>query len=276
MTDRPDIIDELKAGLPGVTPGPWDFEPSTRAPASVWAGKHGCVADLIAEDADGYHIARCSPDNIAALLAYIETVEAERDARPTDNDMADMAMRFRAVNVDEALSKMGVSLETLQDWQRRAEAAEARVAELTEIVDLAQQNSKDNWAAFTTMRNDINEIVGNMRSSESTLLEGPEMAHECEAVVFAVRNRMEQLKQIATSLLEAKPDRNPSDGPCCYTFDEKANRWYGEGCTCGNYDDAQNAAHWAEQMNRWLEQAPIRAALAGKEKTTPTDTDRAM
>jgi len=47
-------------------------------------------------------------------------------------------------------------------------------------------NLRQNYDAFTAMRNDINSLIGDMQSSESTLLRGPEMSHECEAVVRAV------------------------------------------------------------------------------------------
>lgn len=50
-----------------------------------------------------------------------------------------------------------------------------------------QDNVRANYEAFSAMRNDINEIIGNMPSQESALLEGPEMAHECAQIVEAVR-----------------------------------------------------------------------------------------
>jgi len=51
---------------------------------------------------------------------------------------------------------------------------------------LLQSNMREQYEAFCAMRNDINEIIGDMESAESTLRNGPEMAAECEAVVKAV------------------------------------------------------------------------------------------
>lgn len=58
---------------------------------------------------------------------------------------------------------------------------------MVDIIKLQQRQIRENYEAFTAMRNDINELIGNMDSQESTLRYGPEMSHECAAVVEAVR-----------------------------------------------------------------------------------------
>ncbi len=56
--------------------------------------------------------------------------------------------------------------------------------------------------------------------------------------------------------LTPSPPRESKDGPCCYSLtplSEGRERYVGQGCECGNYDDAQAAAGWAEDENRWLD-----------------------
>lgn len=66
----------------------------------------------------------------------------------------------------------------------------------------------------------------------------------------------EAWKRVACSLLPMKPNPDPHDGPCCHVLTEikGKKRWVRsiEGCYCQNYDDAQAAAVWAEEMNAWL------------------------
>lgn len=90
MTERPDIIDELKSGLEGVTPGPWKVGSWGDNVFSVQGEQWFPIVRLRRNDdpanddnpdvIDAAYIACCSPDNIAAVLAYIETVEARAKA----------------------------------------------------------------------------------------------------------------------------------------------------------------------------------------------------
>ncbi len=48
------------------------------------------------------------------------------------------------------------------------------------------KNLRENYDAFSAMRNDLNETIGDMASQESTLADGPTMAAECAAVVKGV------------------------------------------------------------------------------------------
>jgi len=52
--------------------------------------------------------------------------------------------------------------------------------------DIFRQNMREQYEAFVAMRNDINELIGDMISLEATLKDGPTMAAECQAVVEAV------------------------------------------------------------------------------------------
>ena len=88
-----ELIAEIKAGLEGVTPGPWRV-PGKRTPYVFRDGGDDYGSVHVAECgndrdkeiarynlprwlADAHHIARCSPDKIAAVLARLEAAEAE-------------------------------------------------------------------------------------------------------------------------------------------------------------------------------------------------------
>ena len=93
-TDINALIDEMRAGLEGVTPGPWVALRSDPAegvnchwikaqPSPALRGfskEVACVSGTYYADGpdvcDAAHIARCSPANIAALLDEIERLRA--------------------------------------------------------------------------------------------------------------------------------------------------------------------------------------------------------
>ena len=66
-----------------------------------------------------------------------------------------------------------------------------------------------------------------------------------------------QLEEVISVLMPRKPEDNPKDGPCCYELEDcdGVMLWIAQGCSCGNYDDAQSASSWAHAMNRYLEAA---------------------
>lgn len=72
------------------------------------------------------------------------------------------------------------------------------------------------------------------------------------AAIDAKDERIAVLESAIVELLPRMPEANPKDGPCCYELEEVDGLmlWIGQGCTCGNYDDAQSAAYWAQQTNR--------------------------
>ncbi len=77
-----DLEKELRDGLEGVTPGPWRANEGIEYPRGqqYYYITDGCsnLADDV-DMADAAHIARCSPENIAALLDRIEAIRAENE-----------------------------------------------------------------------------------------------------------------------------------------------------------------------------------------------------
>jgi hypothetical protein len=65
-------------------------------------------------------------------------------------------------------------------------AQEAEIERLRKERDAFKQMCRENYDAFSAMRNDINEAIGDMASQEAMLARGPEMTHECAAVTEAV------------------------------------------------------------------------------------------
>ncbi len=73
------------------------------------------------------------------------------------------------------------------------------VAEKDAEIARLRENMRDSYEAFCAMRNDLNEMFGDMISSEATLADGPTMWAECAAVVIAM--------QKARASLENRNDR---------------------------------------------------------------------
>ena len=74
--------------------------------------------------------------------------------------------------------------------------------------------------------------------------------------VVALAMKAGAWRRLALELMPHKPADDPSDGPCCHELKETPDgkmRWIGTSCHCANYDDAQRAAVWADDMNRWLD-----------------------
>lgn len=75
MSDTDTLIAELRAGLKGVTPGPWCREDETNGETVITDNDGDEVATVFWDrhavgnaHRDAAHIARCSPVNIAAIL----------------------------------------------------------------------------------------------------------------------------------------------------------------------------------------------------------------
>lgn len=83
------LVEEMRAGLHGVTPGPWRAEPAASgmcdmqvfAPNPLARSGKRIVAKVAPtkHDEDAHHIARCSPDNISRLLDLIASLAAQVD-----------------------------------------------------------------------------------------------------------------------------------------------------------------------------------------------------
>jgi hypothetical protein len=90
MTDAE--LEDLKAGLAGVTPGPWQ---KMRVPGSGDEQVYAIMAQpspalrgftmpiAWADEPMASHILRCSPDKIAALIARLEAAEGAKPADAT-------------------------------------------------------------------------------------------------------------------------------------------------------------------------------------------------
>lgn len=104
--------------------------------------------------------------------------------------------------------------EALTGWEtanaKRIASERDRIAAEAEIERWCE-NSRANWEAFSAMRNDINELVGNMASSEAALINGPEMQHQCEAVATSVRDKLERQERL---LREASNDAGNWEDYC--------------------------------------------------------------
>jgi len=86
----PELIAEMEAGLEGVTPGPWKWWTSNSWRRLRHDGRGITVSviepfvardghpDLDVSEEDMAHLARCSPDNIAAIIAGYREMDRQR------------------------------------------------------------------------------------------------------------------------------------------------------------------------------------------------------
>jgi hypothetical protein len=85
MTDTTKLRADIRAGLDGVTPGTWEMVPAGNRPEvyastrQAWGHDLLCRVESLNPAKDAQHIARCSPDNIRALLDALDAAERERD-----------------------------------------------------------------------------------------------------------------------------------------------------------------------------------------------------
>ncbi|WP_404927113.1 hypothetical protein [Mesorhizobium sp. ORM16] len=86
------LIERLRAGLAGTTKGPWrhytaplrsgmtvinEVQCDERAPVVAWAGFDDSFRSKAKHTRNAAHIARCSPDNIRALLDLLASIQAD-------------------------------------------------------------------------------------------------------------------------------------------------------------------------------------------------------
>lgn len=84
MTSDKELVERIREGLEGVTPGPWfvAYDDETEAPLEILqeANWDNRVCFPTSDNpATGEHLANCSPENIRALLDLLVAVEKERD-----------------------------------------------------------------------------------------------------------------------------------------------------------------------------------------------------
>lgn len=108
---------------------------------------------------------------IARLTAALEAAQAEvkRLTRDLTEDRFTIVMNGKVSD----------------EFKARAEKAEAERDEARAQVAHWQRQSAENWAAFSAMREHINEHLP-MRSAEADLLTGPEFSVSCENVAHDV------------------------------------------------------------------------------------------
>lgn len=90
----------------------------------------------------------------------IERLRAELASRPTEADIADMSVRFRAVNVAEAFERAGISIDVLQSWQDRAVKAEAELTKAKAATAAAIKAERERWQPIETAPKDGTTIIG--------------------------------------------------------------------------------------------------------------------
>lgn len=157
MTAAPTKLeDELRAGLEGVTPGPW----VARSPGDflgIYAGKIELFAMGLAPAPDwpesetretlqtAHHIARCSPDNILALLDSISALRTRAETAEKEN----AALITNCMDLNEA------GLEALK---QRDDAL--RDAKFWENLSNGNSASADKWKALAEARREAMEPFG--------------------------------------------------------------------------------------------------------------------
>lgn len=143
QTDGEAVLKEMVDGLEGVTPGPWDWLMSglIRALRDDLAGPlfevrvpHKKYQRLtkthVQEVSNGQHIARCSPDNVRAIAAYVDHLQsALKESIRLQGEYASEVERLKAErdaarecakNVGEALSGVLNKI----DWENPGAAFE--------------------------------------------------------------------------------------------------------------------------------------------------------
>jgi uncharacterized small protein (DUF1192 family) len=143
VTDINALIAEMRAGLEGVTPGPWAYVPDHFSDGSI-KRRSVCVErskydwiDLISDlnnASDAAHIARCNPANIAALLDKIERLRADnarlRDA--VDESYSTLAAAFNRIH--------GLPRTSDTELADRIEATRAKIERAREAMEASNGN----------------------------------------------------------------------------------------------------------------------------------------
>jgi hypothetical protein len=117
MTDLTKLRADLRAGLDGVTPGPW-----YRVSCSVYSHNAGELAITPINRVDDgrcniAHIARCSPDNIRALLEALDEAERGRDEARAEMDAIGRHAK-RIENAERERDEAIADHEREADWNK--------------------------------------------------------------------------------------------------------------------------------------------------------------
>ena len=140
-------VEALRRGLDGVTPGPWECHTQTRygdrsevEEIEIWSdgldvliGTEVRRAHLDGGRRTMAHIARCSPDAIARLLARLTAAEQDTAKRIAEAVAAERAKVVELEGrLETAIRSHNRNAALLAAAQARAIALSARIATLTE------------------------------------------------------------------------------------------------------------------------------------------------
>jgi len=115
-------IAEIRAGLDGVTPGPWIVSRNPKKWVdTIGPAAPNCWADN--RDADAAHIARLDPDTVRAILDRLEAAEAS-NRRQSD----EIARLSGELGEARGMLDASENYNLIAGWEERAERAEAALA----------------------------------------------------------------------------------------------------------------------------------------------------
>lgn len=122
------LLDQIVRGLDGVTAGPWDIKEETGWD-EAWCDWHDVGPFSLMgpkADANSKHIARCSPDAIREIAAYVRELEQSRDDYKSDyfrrhKDATDHLERaviaeLRIRDLEDRLAKAAEALEAADPY----------------------------------------------------------------------------------------------------------------------------------------------------------------
>lgn len=158
VTATDELISEIEAGLEGVTPGPWDVAindvPRKEVEyAVVTTGGWFDIAPGINNEADAHHIARCSPNNIAALIARIREQDKEIERLTRERN----AHKGKSISRGRRLYRLNQHIQqvcdVVEDDGDRVYFGSTNDADV--LKELAQAMDGLNWGAIIRERDEV-------------------------------------------------------------------------------------------------------------------------
>lgn len=152
----PELIAEMEAGLEGVTPGPWSME-TVRTSCGVchkigpWPHKwragetmSACIYDDYPSPPEGTdtmlanatHLARCSPDNIAAIIAGYRQLQKENADLREDIGACHATFAKPIDILNDRVDARDAEISALKALLREATAALEPFAEIADTISL--------------------------------------------------------------------------------------------------------------------------------------------
>lgn len=215
MTDLTKLRAELRAGLDGVTPGPWDRNNVDFVPHVVIARQKITFGSY----ADAAHIARCSPENIRALLdaldaavkvadeqcaynsravARADAVERERDEARRERDEARLHVEMLQEKID-ADESCACSYDTVHDvclsHSPKLAKAEADLAK-AEALAVRMERERDEARAALYCRVSSKVFCAMLSTGVCDKIDKSD--HEAALTRARIEGRIEALEEAAT------------------------------------------------------------------------------